>query len=373
MTSACEEVARSISASVRAQLAADLERAEEEETAERSACADALMRLLVSHRPPESSVVLRVQLRDTGRYDAWLEGSYPVLGLTWRCDVFFPEGHPFNQALRVDHLQQRLDVHAPELTGGIKKEVQVRPQHLERHTIVEVDARDSQIVLRLRAEAGAAVGFDLECDTEAGRVAASRIGEDPSAGPFDIEETDAPKLVALCESVQKRLTEARSERLSEAKLGDADFQSLPAFTGFVERFIEQLAPVVHEIARHSLEPDELVLRWRLADDRREEIFVSKTTLREKYEHLPDALRELFHPLALHVALSRSIAPLGGSPSSDGTVRSELSPSRPPPPPSFSARDVEPPVASAPFVVANAAVSDAPELEWDEAAGEIVSK
>src|SRR5262245_4384375 len=58
MTTMCEEAARVIGESVRAQLAVDTERAEEEEAAERDGCTAALMKLLVPHRPPDSSVML---------------------------------------------------------------------------------------------------------------------------------------------------------------------------------------------------------------------------------------------------------------------------------------------------------------------------
>jgi hypothetical protein len=368
MKAMCDEAAQATGKSVRAQLAVDMERAEKEEDAERDGCTAALMKLLVPHRPPDSSVVLRVRLRETGRYDAWLEGSYPGVGLTWKCELAFPAGHLFNQSLRVDHVQQRLDVNAPELTGWIKKEVKVRPQHLERYTITEVDAEGSEVVLRLREEPNSAAGFDLTSDPEAGHIGATRIGPDPSAGPFEVEATDAPKLIALCKEVQKSLGEAKRHRLIEAKYDDADFHRAPTFVDIVERLIMQLSPMAHEIARHSLEPDELVLRFRLSDDRREEIFVSKTTLREKYEQLPRDMWTLFEPLGLRTPLSRSMPPR--APSEPAGVRSELAPSRPPPAPK------QPDIAEVP---PKSAIFDVPppeaegsELEWD-AAGQAMSK
>ncbi len=370
MKTLCDEAAQATGKSVRAQLAVDIERAEEDEAAERDGCTAALMKLLVPHRPPDAAIVLRVRLRETGRYDAWLEGSYPGAGLTWKCELAFPAGHPFNQSLRVDHVQQGLDVHAPELTGWIKKEVKVRPQHLERYTITEVDARGSEVVLRLRDEPSSAARFDLTSDPDAGHIAAVRIGDDPSAGPFDVEATDAPKLIALCQEVKKSLAEAQRNRLIEAKYGDVDFHRVPSFVDVVERLILQLSPMAHEIARHSLEPDELVLRFRLSDDRREEIFVSKTTLREKYEQLPEDMWRLFDPLGLRAPLSRSLPPRPVSEPGAGAVRSELAPSRPPPPPTQPELVAAPP-KSAIFDVPP--VEDEPsELAWD-AAGRAMSK
>lgn len=370
MTTLCEEAAKAIGQSVRAQLGVDMGRAEEEEATERTGCTAALMKLLVPHRPPDSSVMLRVRLRETGRYDAWLEGAYPGVGLTWKCELAFPAGHLFNQSLRVDHVQQGLDVHAPELTGWIKKEVKVRQQQLERYTITEVDAEGSQVVVRLRNEPNSADGFDLTSDPEAGHIAAIRIGADASAGPFDVEATDAPKLIAFCKEVQKSLAEAKRNRLMEAKYGDVDFHQVPTFVDIVERLMMELAPMAHEIARHSLEPDELVLRWRLSDDRREEIFVSKTTLREKYEQLPRDTWKLFEPLGLSASLSRSLAPRAASEPSAAAVRSELAPSRPPPAPK-QPEAVEVPPKSAIFDVPPAE-GESSDLEWD-ASGQAMSK
>jgi hypothetical protein len=72
------------------------------------------------------------------------------------------------------------------------------------------------------------------------------------------------------------------------------------------------------------------LRRALGDGRREEIFVSKTTLREKYEKLSADLQPLFASLGLREMLSRSMVPPPDLETE--TRRSELPPSNPPPPP-----------------------------------------
>jgi hypothetical protein len=59
-----------------------------------------------------------------------------------------------------------------------------------------------------------------------------------------------------------------------------------------------MAPVVTEIARHSLAPDELVLKRVVTDDRREEVFVAKADLISKLDPVPVALRGVFAPLGL---------------------------------------------------------------------------
>jgi hypothetical protein len=346
MNPACDQVVHAVVQSVHAQLASDIARAEKEEASEREARLHALMTLLGTNGPPDSSAVLHVRLGETGGYHAWIDGECAAVGLTWKCETALPSGQSFEEPLRVERLQQGLDVNAPELTGWLRKEVKVRPQHLQRYLITEIDRQGRKIVLRLRMEPTASVGFDLESDLDARTIVAIRVGDDSSAGRFDVEDTDAPKLIGLAENVHKKLENVTCIRLTDAKLSEVDFRALPTFVDMVERLIAQLAPMVQDIARHSLEPNELILRWRLSNDRREEIFVSKSTLLEKYEKLPEGLRALFEPLGLRGSRSRA-TPSHSAPRPDqGTSRSELSPSRrPPPKPTGRAPEPTPPPAS----------------------------
>src|SRR5262249_17206385 len=73
----------------------------------------------------------------------------------------------------------------------------------------------------------------------------------------------------------------------------------------------------------------------------------------------------FEPLGLRAPLSRSLPPRGASEPDAGAVRSELAPSRPPPPPQRP-EVVEVP-KSATFNV-SPAEGGSPELEWDAAGG-----
>jgi hypothetical protein len=87
-----------------------------------------------------------------------------------------------------------------------------------------------------------------------------------------------------------------------------------------------MAPVVREIARHSLSPQELVLKRMLAGDRREEIFASKAELAQKLDPLPASLRQVFAPLGLDEGAA---AP---APAPERAARKTQPPPAPPPPP-----------------------------------------
>jgi hypothetical protein len=141
--------------------------------------------------------------------------------------------------------------------------------------------------------------------------------------------------------------------LVEATFESGDFRLHPKFRDLVERLVAQMAPIVQEITRHSLTRTELVIRRLLSNERREEIFVTKATLREKYAPLPDEHRALFHPFGFETlpppppptSLEGSGADGPDSPTEDPVVseplRTEVAPSQRPPAPSW----VRPPRAS----------------------------
>jgi hypothetical protein len=178
-------------------------------------------------------------------------------------------------------------------------------------------------------------------DLEANSVAATRVGapEDPSAGAFDLQPEDVSALVAVAEKVRAASGELTATRLVEATLlGEKDVREASPYAGLIAQLIALMAPIVHEIARHSLNTTELILRRQLSSERREEIFVSKETLREKFMGLRPELRSIFMRLGLDTLpppARRSAAPSAPpTPEEDDwPTRSEISRSDPPPKPS----------------------------------------
>jgi hypothetical protein len=357
------EIVDSFVGAVRQRLHAEMAHAEAQEAAERDGCVRALMALLVANEPPNSSdVVRRVRLADAG-YQGEIQGCCEPLHLRWHFELGFPEGHLLSKTAHVDDVLAGFEVHAPELTGWFKKELKVRPQRLEHQRITEVVKDGAKIVIRLRDAKSDAVGFDLEADADTGGLVASRVvpNDEPGGGPFEVDQRDAPRLIELCEHVAGTLGKLVPGRLIEAKLGDEDVTALASFLTLVERMVQQLAPIVHDIALHSLEPTELVLRRQIGNNRREEIYVPRETLRAKYEGLPQHLRVHFSPLSLDSAMSRSVAP--PAPPSPAP-RSELAPSQPPAPPIRNPLvvPVVPPLPKTPDLGAAAEAESLPAIE-----------
>jgi hypothetical protein len=141
-----------------------------------------------------------------------------------------------------------------------------------------------------------------------------------------------PKLVLLAEKLHASVRDLKPTN-PQATLDGDDFRTQASFVPFVERLVTMMAPIVREISDRSLMPSELILRRLVSDDRREEIFVTRASLIEKYSGLTEPLRAHFVPLALETPSGRRYSqtpPL--EPETVVEVRSELPPSVPPPPP-----------------------------------------
>src|SRR5687768_4360871 len=179
--------------------------------------------------------------------------------------------------------------------------------------------------MKLRPEPGVENGLDFSVDVAAKSVQAARVGpsEDASVGPFDVVAEDIPVLVDVAQKLRAGASDLTRRELTAATWGgDGEFHRVPSLVDVVEKLVAMMAPITNEISKRSLKPTELVLRRMLGNDRREEVFVEKSTLREKYEGLAPALRAHF-------------APLGFDP-----------PTATPPPPAVSAGDSAEPTARA---------------------------
>jgi hypothetical protein len=226
-------------------------------------------------------------------------------------------------------------VHAPEQTGWLKKEIKLKAQRLDRLILTEAMDDGHTVTLMLRTDASGASGLDFEVDPKAGTATATRAGPngDPSAGAFDLPAEDVPGLVGLAEKVRAAAGELTAVRLADATLAERELKQEPTFLHFVEQLIAFMAPIVQEVSRHSLTSTELVLRRLITRERREEIFVAKSTLREKFQPLRPELRELFERLGLDADAPPPSRAIPRTPEENDwpPARAELPRSDPPPP------------------------------------------
>ncbi|HEY2509332.1 MAG TPA: hypothetical protein VGI39_00625 [Polyangiaceae bacterium] len=305
-------------AKVRAALDADISAIGAQDVAEREGCLRALEGLVRGHELPDAKTTLHL-VREGGGYAATRTTQTPfALDYVMGLDISPP--HAFSQVTRVDRLMAQLEIHAPESSGWLRKEMKTRPQRLEKYYLTEMLFAPGATTLRLRATLDSrAQGFDLEVCDGAPRVQALRVGDSgETPEPIEVSEADAAKVVALEEKLRTLALEVgqNGALLREAKLDQISFLDLPDPAVLVDRLVGAMVPVVQEIARHSLAPTELVLKRLLGEHRREEIFVSKATLADKLAPLPDVLRSKFRALDLTARVSREPAePIERAPSS----------------------------------------------------------
>jgi hypothetical protein len=334
---------RSTIESIREKLAAEIAQIEADENATRNATQDALATLLRPHDPPDAKATTRIGLNGVGAYEATRE-AHATFGLDWVFDLAIPDGSPWSAPLRVERIVPQLEIQAPQRSGWISKEVKIRPVKIDRHLVTHFVDDGSLITMRLRAELGSDSGFDFTVEDE--RVKGTRVGpaDDISVGAFDIHADDVTKLWDLAQKLRAAATDLPQHELQSANAGEAEFTALPSFVTFVEKFVAMMTPIVREISERSLTANELIIRRMLSNDRREEIFVSKKTLREKYADLEAPLRAVFAPLGLDTPTPSQRPPTVKTTSDKPAVRAELPKSLPPPPKKIS--DPAPPPAPA---------------------------
>ena len=216
-------------------------------------------------------------------------------------DLEIPSSHTFSSVVRVDKLMERLEVHAPESGGFLRKEVKLRAQRLDKEFITAVVAGANETLIHLRTAAdGTGVGFDLAVPHNGVRVSLRRAGEGSELPLFDLDETDSGKIRELKDKILNATADLRRQRRSllEVALGDKPLADQRDPKVIVERLVAEMAPIVREIAKRSLAPTELVLKRQTGDGRREEIFVSRRDLQVKLRPLGKEARTVFAPLEL---------------------------------------------------------------------------
>jgi hypothetical protein len=320
---------RSSVEAIREKLASEVAQIEAEETATRNACQEALATLLRPHEPPDAKGSVHITLNGSGAYEATRDVRADF-GLDWSFDLAIPDGNPWSAPLRVERVVPQIEIRAPQLSGWISKEVKIRPQKIDRFLVTDFVDDGSMVTMRLRTELGIDVGLDFT--VEGDWVKGTRVGaaDDISVGPFDVHTDDTPKIMELAQKLRATAADLARRALLSANSGDTKFAELPSFVTFVEGFVAMMTPIVREIAERSLTANELVIRRALSNDRREEIFVSKATLREKYAKLDPPLRAVFAPLGLDTPTASQRPPNVKSANDKPSIRAELPKSLPPP-------------------------------------------
>ncbi len=299
---AASDAVRAEKSAIKSGLADDLARMSKEIGRERAGLHGMLERLLLRHDVPGARRRFQVSMMGTNAYAVQL--TEQALGIEAVIDLEIPSDNLYGQAIRVEKVMD-LEIRVPDMRGWLHKTVKLVPQRLGKKYVVEVDydGVDTVIKLRTSPERGDDSGFDLTVsggDEPGVGVTLTRVPREEGDEGFEPETDDAAKLTDLAEALVAPLAELvdRRQALASAELDGKALAQHENPVVLVDRLIEAMAPVVTQISEHSLSRDELVIKRLLADDRREEIFVSKAELEQKLRRLPPALRRRFIPLGL---------------------------------------------------------------------------
>ncbi len=261
--------------------------------------------MLLRHRGlPDSTSHVEVTLAagGLGGYSAQVRGRADI-GLEWTQVLEIPSSHLFGQLVKVERLSPNLEVKLPEKGGGWRRKgMRVRAHRIGGKYITEVIHAPHQATVKLRAAPEEdEAGYNVLVSTAEPRVRLVQVakGGDHSP-PFEPMEDDAVRFLELvrlltesADDLGQNRSTLREARIDGKPLGESESPAI-----LVKRLVAKMAPVVTEIARHSLAPDELVLKRVVTDDRREEVFVAKADLISKLDPVPMALRGVFAPLGL---------------------------------------------------------------------------
>lgn len=309
---------------IAAKLQSDIAQAQAEESAARDAASAALGALLAPHEPPDATSTFKIEMNEAGQYEGFSEGE-AKLGLAWSLLLHAPAGHVWAEPVRFGRFVPAFEVSMPQVVSGwLGKGVKVLPQKIDGYILTSCAETDGTTHLRLRSDADPAMGLRLDVNA-AKKIAKMMRTAGAEEAEIELKPEEVQRLLEVPEKLSASIAGFVAATLKTATVDGKPFRNQPTFQAFVERLMSMMAPVTHVISERSLMPTELVIRKLLGNDRREEIFVAKAVLREKYASLPEAQRAIFAPLGLEATTRVSQLPAGVS------VRAELAPSRPPPP------------------------------------------
>jgi hypothetical protein len=296
-----QQVVEAQLAGLTVELTKDLAQGEQRVREERKSSFTALEKLLLQYDLPDVENTMHLRFSEGGRCQASLEGMTPF-GLHTVVELALPHDSPFAHDPRVDKFMDGLELHAPETAGWIRKESRMTPHKLGRYHLQELHIGDSQSLIKLRATPEShAPGYDIVFRAEEPRIQLTKVGKETEGPtPFEPDPADVPSLARFREKLLEAMRPLVMSRraLTSASTGGNPIQEYEGMRSLVEQFILVLSPAVRELAAHSQSREELVLRRMTAEDRREEIFVSKVELRAKILELGPEDRRIFAPLDL---------------------------------------------------------------------------
>jgi hypothetical protein len=212
--------------------------------------------------------------------------------------------HAWSRPRRVSELVPGLEIHVPQPSGWISKRIEIAPVKLDRLFFRALRVVGAEVELTLSKGANGGAGYRISVDLRGERgvlvTPLDETGTADSDPPLVLDAGDCAHVLELAQRViasVQGLTSLRGSML-RVSLDGQPLEELEWPQTAAQRLLQQLAPIVLEIARRSGAPGELVLRRDVGDGRREEIYVTKAELWERLLVLPPERRVAFAALGL---------------------------------------------------------------------------
>ncbi len=297
VATAIKEAVERETSRVRGILAGEHDEQDQEDQRIRARTKDALERLLRAHDLPGADKELEVVWTGSSVKASMRERT--SFGVEAVIALEVPPGSVLVPDLRVDRVSDGVEVHTREGGGGwLKKSDKLVTHKLGRYLLAGVTV-GTQVTVRLRAAADAgAAGFTFTAHGD-GELNIEPTGGGP-ARELAIDDRARPALRLFADKLEAAVRSLEDHR---GGLVSIEIDGKPVAEHghprvLAERFMLEIAPTVHRLARHSRSPGELVLRRLLGDNRREEIFISVAELVQRYQGLPAHMQDVFAPLQL---------------------------------------------------------------------------
>jgi hypothetical protein len=243
---------------------------------------------------------------------------------------------PYRQPIRVDQLAESVIVHM--MKKGLLGKAKPAPVELGRYVMVAFEKTLTEHIVTLKEKpdrASQGLRF-IVGDKGATWQSVSPSGDaDSDANPLDIEDVDGIR--RLGEGANKALKDLVLHRaLVDIQLGSSAMAQLPEPRVVPMELLQQLTPLARTIRERSRMSGELVLKRDIEGGRREELYVPRAQLAQKFAKLPMEYRKPFEDMGIAgedtqpaIQLPESMRP-PARPSKGGTAP-------PPPPPAAAGR------------------------------------
>jgi hypothetical protein len=204
----------------------------------------------------------------------------------------------WRQPIRVDQLADGIVVHM--LRKGVFGKAKPAPIELAKYVVVAFERTESEQVVTLKESATkASPGLRFaSTGNEATWVSITAAGDaEGEPNPLDAEDVDGIR--RLAEAANKALSPLLDHRsLVDLSYSGKSVHDLPEPKAVPFELLQQLTPLSRTLREKSRMSGELVLKRDIGDNRREELFVPRSTLAQQFLPLPEEYRKPFEDMGI---------------------------------------------------------------------------